>query len=61
MISCISSKIAESDALRAASEEIKAGMKELDEGYPPHMLDLTEIVKQAWDEVSERAIARCWM
>ena len=40
---------------------MKAGMRGLDEGYDPHMLDVADLVKQAWEGVSEKTIARCWV
>ena len=35
-------------------------MKGLDEGHDPHMLDVTELLKYAWDDVTVRTVARCW-
>lgn len=37
------------------------GMKGSYDGYAPHMLDVTKIVKRAWEIVSEITIARCWV
>ena len=40
---------------------LKPGMKGLNEGHDPHMLDVSEMVARTWGEVSERTIARCWI
>lgn len=37
------------------------GMKFLEEGYDPHMLDVTRIASESWDEVGQQSIARCWV
>ena len=37
---------------------MKAGMKGLDEGYDPHMLDVCDLIYEAWEDVSERTVAR---
>ena len=36
-------------------------MKGLSDGHDPNLLDVTEMVKQAWEEVFERKLARCWL
>ena len=46
---------------RAIANKLKRGMKGLDEGHDPHMLDVSEIVARSWENVSERTIARCWI
>ena len=40
---------------------MKARMRGLDEEYCPHMLDVADLVKQAWEGMSEKTIARCWI
>ena len=40
---------------------MKAGMKGLGEGHEPHMIDVTEILKDAWDDVTGRTVVRCWV
>ena len=52
--------IEERENLRSAAKGMKAGMKELYEGHDPHMLDVTELLKDAWDDVTVRTVARCW-
>ena len=52
--------IEERENLRNAAKGMKAGMKGLDEGHDPHMLDVTELLKDAWDDVTLRTVARCW-
>ena len=53
--------IEERDEVRAAAKNMKAGMRGLDEGYDPHMLDVADLVKQPWEGVSEKTIAQCWI
>eukprot|EP00171_Calliarthron_tuberculosum_P003380 IDg3380t1 len=36
-------------------------MKGLDEGYDPNMLDVCDLIFEAWEDVSERTLARCWL
>ena len=52
--------IEERGNLRNAAKGMKAGMKGPDEGRDPHMLDITELLKDAWDDVTVRTVARCW-
>ena len=33
----------------------------LEEGHDPHILDACEMIHEAWNEVSETTVARCWM
>lgn len=40
---------------------LKPGMKGMKEGYDPHLLDVTTMVKESWDQVSAATIARCWI
>ena len=40
---------------------LKSGMKGLNEGHDPHMLDVSEMVARTCGEVSERTIARGWI
>lgn len=57
----ISSMIEERYEQRGAAKYMKAVMRGLDEGYDLHMLDVADFVKQAWEGVSEKTIARCWI
>ena len=52
--------IEERENLRNAAKGMKARMKGLDEGHDPHMLHVTELLKDAWDDVTVRTVARCW-
>lgn len=54
-------RIVSDKKLRETAVTFKAGMRSLDEGYDPHMPDVTELVRQAWDEVWGKTIARCWL
>lgn len=36
-------------------------MRGLDEGHDPYILNVTELVKQAWGETSDRTIAHWWL
>lgn len=47
-------------ARRERSKNRKAGMKGMEEGYDPHMLDVSRLVAASWDDVSVATIARCW-
>lgn len=38
-----------------------AGTKGLDEGHDPHLLDVSELIDEAWDSLTVRTIARCWI
>lgn len=46
---------------REANHKNPGGMNGIAEGYEPHMLDVTRLVKQSWESVSQMTIARCWM
>lgn len=36
-------------------------MKGIEEGYDPHMLDISTITKQSWEDVPLATIARYWV
>lgn len=57
----ISCTIESRAALRLASRHMQAGTKGLDEGHDPHMLDVCELLYEAWESISEKCIARCWL
>ena len=40
---------------------MKNGMKGLDKGHDPHMLGACDLILDAWEDVSERTLARCWI
>lgn len=39
----------------------KAGMKGMEEGYDPHMLDVTRLTAKSWNTVTQASVARCWV
>lgn len=39
----------------------RGGKNGLAEGYAPHMLDVANLAKQAWDGITQETIARCWV
>ena len=57
----ISANIENRKALREQAKNMKGGTKGLDEGHEPHVLDVCELLSDAWDSISEKTIARCWM
>lgn len=46
---------------RDESSSLRAGMKGLAEGFDPHMLDVANLIKTSWNQVSDMAIARSWI
>ena len=46
---------------RKKNEKRPAGMKGLEEGYDPHMLDVARLSDLSWSQVTEETIARCWV
>ncbi|PXF44914.1 Tigger transposable element-derived protein 6 [Gracilariopsis chorda] len=56
----ILSTVEDKKQLRQAAKNMKPGMKGLDEGHDLHMLDVTELLRSAWESVSSRTVARCW-
>lgn len=61
LLSRIKANIKERRALREAAGTLREDMRGLNEGHDPHMLNVAQLVKQAWDEIPERTIARCWV
>lgn len=54
------STMSNTQLLRAQAEarKINAGTKGLAEGYKPHLRDAAELLCEAWDAISQDAIAR---
>lgn len=46
---------------RAENKKKKAGMKGMDEGYDPHMGDVSRLLEASWKKVSQATIASCWV
>lgn len=46
---------------REDSIAMPPGMRGLSEGFDPHMLDVTNLVKETWDLVSKETVVRCWL
>lgn len=46
---------------REANKSKKNGMKGMEEGYDPHMLDVSRLVFESWNDVGQSTIARCWV
>lgn len=61
LVSRISAQIGERDRLRAAADTIKQSLRGLDEGYDPHLLDASELARDAWDQVSKEIISCSWV
>lgn len=51
--------IEEREDIRNAAKGIKDGMKGVEEGQDRHMLEVTDILKDSWGDVTVRTIARC--
>ena len=49
------------EELRRTASKMKAGTKGLDEGFDPHMLDVSDILCTAWSKITVKTIARCWI
>ncbi|PXF45097.1 Jerky protein-like [Gracilariopsis chorda] len=47
--------------LRSKAMHMNRGTKGLEEGYDSHMLDVCELLKEAWHSNSEKTVARCWI
>ncbi|PXF48393.1 Jerky protein-like [Gracilariopsis chorda] len=56
----ILSTVEDNKELRQAAKNMRPSMKGLDEGHDPHMLEVTELLRSAWESVSSRTVARCW-
>lgn len=48
-------------ALRQEARRLPASLKGLDEGHSPHMSDVCEMIYEAWKDISEKTVARCWV
>lgn len=46
---------------RESNRALIAGMKGIDEGHDPHLLDVSKMVEESWSNVSQSTIARCWV
>ena len=44
-----------------AAKDLAAGLKGLEEGRDPHMLDVAEMLENVWGSIEETTIARCWI
>lgn len=49
------------NVLREEDKILKARLKGLGEGHDEHVLDACDLVFDAWEDVSERTVARCWI
>lgn len=43
------------------SSALSRGVRGLAEGHDFHMLDVTHMVRQIWEEVTDMTMARCWV
>ena len=46
---------------RRINENNKPGTNSIAQGYDPHMLDVMRISSEAWNEVHEMNVVRCWV
>lgn len=46
---------------RDQNKSKQTGMKGMDEGYDPHMLDVSQIVRESWKHVTCESIAHFWV
>lgn len=42
------------------NKSLKAEMKEISQGYKPRLLDVSNMVKEACNTVSDKTVANCW-
>lgn len=49
------------DSLRSQFKGLVPGTRGVDEGYPPHVLDVAEEVERIWDLISQQTVVRCWI
>lgn len=47
--------------IRRASRHFKARLRGLDEVYDPHVLEVTEMVQSARENITARTVACCWI
>ena len=47
--------------LRQQANGMRAGTKELVEGFPPHLRDAMDILYEVWEEVKVEAVKNCWI
>ena len=50
----------ETQKQRRDEKKKAAGMKGIADGYDPHMLDVSRLCAQSWDQVGQDSIASCW-
>ena len=61
MLRCIVLEIETRAERRRLNKHLRAGMRGVREGYDPHILDVATPAKEAWENVSQMTLARCWM
>lgn len=57
----VSATFQDQAALCRAAIGMMAGLMGLDEMHNPHLLDFSELVHEAWQNVNTGAIATCWV
>lgn len=57
----IMSELESRQELRDNCSSVLAGMRGMTEGFDPHILDVTSMVKDSWDEVFKKKILWCFI